>query len=183
MEDSKIVELYFERNTEAINQTSIKYGNRLIRLAEKMLGSREDAVECLNDTLLNAWNGIPPNRPKYLFGYLAKICRNIALNRIDWKNAEKRKAEIVELTEELAWCIPAYKDLAKSHEDLGLVLSEFLKELPYEKRMMFVRRYWYADSVKEIARMCKCSQSKVKTTLFRVREQLREYLEKEGIYI
>ena len=108
MEDEEIIALYFARNTEAIKYTSDKYAGRLKALAERPLGSKEDAEECVNDTLFNAWNSIPPNKPDFLSAYLSKICRNLALNRIDWNTAKKRNAVVVELTEEMEKCIPDY---------------------------------------------------------------------------
>lgn len=98
MEDSKIIELFFARNEDAIRHTDNTYGRRLFTLAERIVRNDQDAEESVSDTYLRAWNTIPPQKPQYLFGYLAKICRNFALNRLDWRNAAKRKAEVVSLT-------------------------------------------------------------------------------------
>lgn len=107
LEDEKILALYWARDTAAIQETGVKYGERLLRLSGRMLPAREDAEECVNDTYLGAWNAIPPTRPAHFFAFLAKLCRNLACNRLDWLNAAKRRAEVVSLTEELAACVPA----------------------------------------------------------------------------
>lgn len=184
MEDNEIIALYMERNTDAILNTNDKYGSRLGNLAENILNSKEDAAECVNDTLFNAWNSIPPDRPQYLFAYLAKICRNLALNRLDWNNAKKRKAVIVELTNEMESCITDMRhNESETSEELGKLLNKFIKSLPEEKKHIFLRRYWYADSCRDIAVYCGCSESKVKVTLHRIRNELRKFLKREGIDI
>ena len=106
MNDEQIIQLFFTRNEDAIRQTDGRYGAKLIRLSENIVGSREDAQECVNDTYLKAWNTIPPTKPIHFFAYLAKICRHLAFDRLDWNNAAKRKAEVVALTQEMEECIP-----------------------------------------------------------------------------
>ncbi|MBQ4284740.1 MAG: RNA polymerase sigma factor [Lachnospira sp.] len=182
MNDSGIIRLFFERDDDAIKYTSDSYGGKMQRMAERMLGSEEDAKECVNDTLMKAWNTIPPSRPDNLQAYLMTLCRNIALNMIDWKKAKKRHAEVIELTKELENCIPG-KEYSDGGEDISELLSAFLKGLPKKNRMIFVRRYWYSDSIEDIAKMFGCSQSSVKVTLHRMRKELKKYLEQEGINI
>lgn len=184
MEDEKIIELYFQRNEEAIRQTEAAHGHKLYNLAYGILYSREDAEESVSDTYLKAWESIPPTRPTYFYAYLAKICRFLCFGKLDWKNAAKRKAEIVELTVEMELCIP---DLSRERQleakELGRLLNEFLGQLDEESRNIFMRRYWFSDSVEGIAQRFRCSQSKVKTRLFRARNQLRSFLEKEGYQV
>lgn len=181
MEDGQIIELFFQRDEEAIRQTEAAHGHKLFSLSYGILLSREDAQECVSDTYLKAWDTIPPTRPTYLYAYLAKICRFLCFGRLDWRNAAKRKAEIVELTAEMELCIP---DLSRERQlesqQLGDLLNEFLGTLPEESRRIFMRRYWYADSIGEIAQRYGLSESKVKTRLFRTRNALRGFLEKEG---
>ncbi len=184
MEDSEILDLYWARNEQAIQETEMAYGGKLNVLSYRIVNTLEDAQECVNDTYLAAWDTIPPKRPEYLFAYLAKICRNYSLGRLDWLNAAKRRADVVELTREMEMCIPdRSNDLYLEGKELGAVLNRFLGSLPRESRMIFLRRYWYADSIEEIARRYRFSQSKVKTSLHRTRSKLSAYLEKEGIEI
>ncbi len=184
LQDEQILDLYWARDDAAISETSEKYGMQLMRLADRMLRAKEDAEECVNDTYLGAWNSIPPTRPVYFFAYLAKLCRSLICNKLDWMNAEKRRAELLPLTDELAQCIPdPVSERVCDARELGEALNVFLRSLPQESRVIFLRRYWYSESVKEIAGRYGMSESKVKTTLFRVRQKLRTYLEKEEIAI
>lgn len=183
MEDHAIVCLYWERDEEAIRQSRTKYGAALRRLAYQILKSDEDAEECESDTYLKAWNAIPPNRPEYLGAYLLKICRRLSFGRLDWKRAQKRSAQVVELTAEMEQCIPAPAESSSLEaEELGRYIGEFLKMLPAEQRLIFLRRYWYADPVKEIARRYRIGESKVKTTLHRTRKKLKAYLTEKEVF-
>ena len=184
MDDRMIVDLYWNRDDRAIGATADKYGAKLSHLAENMLRVREDAEECVNDTYLRTWNSIPSNKPEHLFGYIAKICRNLALNHIECLNAQKRSADVMELSAELEMCIPdKYDQQREDSERIAAALTGFLRELPEEQRLIFMRRYWFSDSVKAVAERYGISESKVKTTLFRVRAKLREHLEKEDIVL
>ena len=184
MEDEQIIELYFRRDQDAIVQTELTHGAKLNTLAHRILMNHEDAQECVSDTYMKAWETIPPTRPSYFYAYLAKICRFLCFGRLDWNNAAKRKAEIVELSAEMERCIPdpARERQMESRELAGL-LNEFLETLPEESRKIFLRRYWFGDSVTEIARRYGIGESKVKTRLFRTRNALRSFLEKEGITV
>lgn len=177
MEDSEILELFWERKELALSELERKYGTRLKILAGRMV-LEEDAEECVNDTYLAVWNSVPPNRPEYLFAYAAKICRNLALNKIEQSKATKRSAVVVELSEELIQCIP---DMTLATDETGLreLILRFLKSLPEEKRKLFLRRYWYGESVKELAMAFGYRESKVKSILFRLRKQLWSELKKE----
>ena len=184
MEDKEIVELFHQRDEQGLKEASEKYGARLLRLAGRLLGSREDAEESLNDTLLRAWNLIPPASPARLGAFLLKICRFVAFERLEKRTARKRSAELVELTVEMELCIPDPGSVEeRSDDELGRLLDEFLASLAPEQRMIFLRRYWFADSISEIALRLGISESKVKTSLHRMRNRLKKHLEQEGIHI
>ena len=183
MDDRAIVALYWQRDEAALQITAEKYGARLQALAYGIAGDRQTAEECENDTYLEAWQAIPPHRPEdYLYAFLACMTRRNALNCCRQREALKRSGHIVELSAELEQCIPGSDDTARCVDEMALrqALNGFLATLSREKRNIFLRRYWYMDSVAEISRRFALSQSKVKTTLLRCRRQLRAYLEKEG---
>ena len=184
MTDAQIIQLYWARNEDAIKETDAVYGRKLHTLAERIVQNFEDAQECVSDTYMKTWDTIPPQRPQYFFAYIAKICRNFALGVLDFKNAAKRKGEVVALTREMEACIPdpAHQRRLEG-EELGKVLNRFLETLSYESRVIFLRRYWYLDTVAEIAERCGITQSKVKTQLHRTRGKLHAFLEKEGITV
>lgn len=186
MEDQKIVQLFWERSEMAIQETQMKYGTRLHHLAMQILNSHLDAEESVNDTLLETWNTIPPKKPNYFFAYIAKICRYIAFGKVDWKNAKKRSAELVALTDEMEMCIPdpsSKIDEERSGEEIGRLINRFLSGLSEEKRLIFMRRYWYTDSIHSISERYSIGVSKVKTTLFRTRNELKDFLRKEGVTV
>ena len=184
MDDSKIIELFFARNQEAIQQTDKIYGRRLFLLADRIVQNEQDAEESVSDTYMKAWDTIPPQRPVHFFAYIAKICRNLALKRVDWKNAQKRSAEIVALTQEMEGCIPdASQDARIEARELGRLLDAFLRTLTPENQMVFLRRYWYADSVSDLSAMTGGSPNRVSLRLFRVREKLKKRLIKEGFLV
>lgn len=183
MDDHKIVELYLLRDETAIKQTTEKFGKRLRSLAYGIVHDKQTAEECENDTYLKAWNSIPPHEPRnYLYAFLARITRQISLNFCRNRSRLKRNAFICELSTEMEQCIPAPDNLSCRLDDSALseAINGFLSQLDDEKRNIFVRRYWYLDSINEIAKRFFLSESKVKTTLYRCRNWLREYLEKEG---
>lgn len=184
MEDREIIEGLFRREPSALAELQKAYGPRLQALAGRFLPSREDAEEAVNDAWFRAWNTIPPQKPNHLFAYVARLCRYAALEKVDWLTAGKRSAPVVELTEELCQCLP---DPGSEREwearALGEAINGFLERQDKEKRVIFLRRYWYGDSVREIAARCGVGESKVKTALFRLRRELRLHLEKEGIFV
>ena len=181
MDDRKIIDLYFARKEDAIKHTDETYGRRLYHLAENIVKNGQDAEESVSDTYMKAWDTIPPQRPQHFFAYLAKICRNFALKRLDWKNAGKRKAEIVSLTEEMEMCIPDQsRDREMEAKELSMILDRFLRTLTPENQMVFLRRYWYADTIAEIAARYGISENAVLMRLNRTRAKLCTYLEKEG---
>ena len=186
MEDSKIIDLYLGRDEAAVRHTSEKYGNRLRSLAYGIVNDPQTAEECENDTYMEAWSAIPPHEPRsYLYAFLARITRHISLNCCRSRRRLKRSAFICELSAEMEQCIPAPDDVECRIDDMafGEAINGFLGMLDEEKRNIFIRRYWYLDSIAAISACFACSESKVKTTLFRCRNQLRKHLEKEGYTI
>ena len=185
MEDGQIIDLYWNRDQRAIGETDGKYGRLLHSIAWNLLRSREDSEECVNDTYLRAWEAIPPARPGAFRTWLGQITRNLSLDRWKSRRAEKRGGGAELLLGELEDCLPAPAGAARSVEDgeLAELLSAFLRGLSQEARAMFLRRYWYGESVAEVAKALGCGEGKVKSSLFRSRKALRGYLEKEGIAV
>ena len=168
----------------AIKQTDDTYGRRLFVLADNIVRNDQDAEESVSDTYLRAWESIPPHRPRHFFAYLAKICRHFALDKLDWKSAAKRRAEVVSLTDEMALCIPdSQRERELEGRELGRLLDAFLRTLTPENRMVFMRRYWYVDTIAEISARFGISESAVQMRLSRTRAKLSSYLEKEGIRV
>lgn len=183
MDDSRIVDLYLNRDETAIKETTEKYGSRLRCLAYSIVGDRQIAEECENDTYLEVWNSIPPHEPRnYLFAFLALITRRTAFDFCRKRDRLKRSAFICELSAEMEECLPA-PDNTELHIDSAAfcdAINRFLATLNAKKRNIFVRRYWFMDSVAAISEFYGISQSKVKSILFRSRNQLRKFLDKEG---
>jgi len=183
LDDHRIVELYLLRDETAIQQTKEEYGSRLRSLAYGIVRDTQTAEECENDTYMEAWNTIPPHEPRsYLYAFLARITRHISLNCCRDRSRLKRSAFICELSAEMEQCIPAPDDAACRIDDLVLrdAINGFLSKLDEEKRNIFIRRYWYLDSISDISKRFALSESKVKTTLHRCRSRLREHLEQES---
>ncbi len=185
MEDSKIIDLYFERSEEAITRTAEKYGRLCRSIALRVVGSYEVAHGGENDTYVAVWNSIPPTRPNIFSAFLSRISRNIALNRYEYNRAGKRNSQFDLVLEELEECLASPCSVEDSYiaGEIAGMINEFLEKLKAETRVIFVRRYYYADSVKEIAQRLGVGESKVKTTLFRVRQELRAYLETQGVQV
>lgn len=184
MEDREIIAGLFRREDSALGDLQEKYGPRLLRLAGRFLKSREDAEEAVSDAYLRTWNTIPPQKPEHLLAYVSQLCRYAALEKVDWLTAQKRSAPVVELTEELSQCLPdPGPEREQEGRELGEALNGFLGTLDRERRVIFLRRYWYGDSIRDIAARCGVGESKVKTTLYRLRKALKDYLEKEDISI
>ena len=184
MNDTYILDLYWSRNEQAIEETDKVYGGTLLRFSQRILENRQDAEENVSDTYMRAWESIPPQRPVYFKAFLMKICRCLALDRLDWRKAAKRNAELVSLTEEMASCIPDKRiEDRMEGKALGRLLDVFLAELPKDSRLIFLRRYLYLDTVEEIALRYGFSQSKVKMQLSRTRSKLKTYLNREGIRV
>lgn len=183
MEDSAVIDLYFRRSEQAITATKEKYGRLLQSIAYGLLRSRPDAEECENDTYFRTWKVIPPQVPKCLSAFLSRIVRNLSLDRLDQMNAEKRGGgEVPALLEELAECLPGENDPAAvcAEEDLGRTINRVLSELTPEARDIFLRRYFFGDTVKEIAACSGFKESRIKMSLMRSREKLKRELAGEG---
>lgn len=179
MDDAKIVQLYFDRNEQAIPATADKYGNYCKSIANNILGNHQDADECVNDTYLNTWNTIPPHRPKMLSTFLGKIVRNLSFNRYKHNTACKRGGgELPAVLDELAGCVSGNDDVEQAYEYKELVkdINDFLSTLPVHKRNIFVCRYWYTDSVADIAARYNMSYSAVSMELTRLRTKFHNYL-------
>lgn len=184
MDDSQIIELYFAREEQAIRATDEKYGKVCLHTANNLLPNREDAEECVNDTYLTAWNQIPPTRPRILPAFLCKIVRNLSLKRLEQNNALKRSPEMLISFDDLSCVLPDHRiDSEMQEEQLGWIISEFLRTEKQDARNVFLRKYWFFDSISEISRMYGYSETKVKSMLLRTRTRLRDYLKKEGIYV
>lgn len=184
MEDNAIIQLYWDRDEEAISVTEEKYGFYCWSIARNILGNREDAQECVNDTYLNTWNSIPPKRPKMLSTYLGKIVRNLSFNLYKKKKAEKRGGSQIPLVlDELAELISDATSLEEewNRREITDAINSFLISIPTKKRRLFVCRYWYADSVKDIAKRFGMTESNVSVTLKRLRSELRSYFVERGI--
>lgn len=185
MDDNEIIALYQSRDESAIKQTEKKYSGYLTKIALNVLGNLEDGEECVNDTYFKAWNTIPPNIPAVLKHYLGKITRELSIDRLRWKTGKKRGGTEYELSlDELGECAGA-GDVTERAELSELVeaIEEFLRRSRDDERDIFVCRYYFCDSIKEIAGYFGVNVSKVKNTLFRVRKELKKHLESEGYVI
>ncbi len=184
MEDSQIVDLYWKRSESAISETKNKYGRYCYSIAYNILHNNEDSEECVDETYLHAWNTMPDQRPSRLAAFLGRITRNLSLNRWEKETAKKRGAGQTTLAlNELRECIPAADDTDQivENSDLTELLNRFLGSMTAETRKIFMQRYWYLRPVKDIAEDLAVSESKVKMSLLRSRNELKQLLEKEGI--
>lgn len=184
MDDKQIIELFWGRLERAIVETEKKYGRYCHFISYHILQNEEDAKECVNDTLIKAWNSIPPNRPGRLAAFLGKITRNLSLDRYQRQHAKKRDhGRVTVALDELADCLPGTDNVSHylDHLILQETLNTFLWSLSTERRIVFMRRYWYFSTIKEIASDLHISESKVKMLLLRTRNDLKEYLMKEGV--
>lgn len=181
MEDTKIIELYWARNEKAIAETDLKYGKLCKQLARNILFDIEDAEEVLNEVYLGIWNAIPPSRPKYLKTFICKITKNVAMAKVRYYNADKRKAEGMIPLQEIEEIVSGKNNIEEEYEkkEISGFISEYLWKIESEKRNIFLSRYWYYNSISEIAKIYGISESKVKTTLFRTRRKLKEYLKEK----
>lgn len=182
MEDQGIIQLFFDRSEQAIEETDKKYGGLCFSIAYNVLDNREDSEESVSDTYLAAWNTIPPRRPNFLNAFLAKMTRHISIDRWRKRSAKKRGGgEIILALEELEDCVDAQSvesEFAK--KELTRVLNQFLLSLPETERNVFLCRYWYLDSIQTISQVSGFSQSKVTSMLYRLRGKLRKILTEEG---
>ena len=178
IDDEKIIEMFFERSEQAIRELDIKYGKICHNLSYNIVNNRQDAEECVNDAYLGAWNAIPPVRPNPLLSYIVKIVRNISL-KIYWrKEAAKRSGHYTIALEEIEGCIADQKTVEDEIEarELARIIGEFLDTLTLENRVIFMRRYWFADSYKDIAEFVGLTEKNISVRLTRIREKMRQYL-------
>lgn len=184
MEDQQIIALFFRRSEEAVTAASQKYGAYCRSVVTNILPSQEDAEECLNDTWLSAWDSIPPNRPQRLGVYLARIARNTALNRRKELTAQKRGGGAVDaVLEELHECISSGTAVDDALDELVLrdAINGFLRSQTEQKRAVFIRRYWAMEPINDIAKALGLRRGQTATILYRMRQDLKKHLEKEGI--
>lgn len=185
MDDSRIIELFYERSEQAIVELSAKYGAVCGKVARNILNNDLDAEECVNDAYLGAWNTIPPQRPHPLLAYVCRIVRNLSVTKYHANTALKRNSAYDTALDELADCLASGTDVEAelSAKELSRLIDSFLDTLGKENRIMFVRRYWYSDSVADIAASFQLSKNSVSVRLSRIREKLKKYLRKEGYEI
>ena len=186
MTDERIVELYWKRDESAVAETQFKYGRYLTKIAYNILTDMEDSLEAVNDTYMSAWKAMPPHRPSVLSSFLAKITRRVAIDIVRKKSRDKRiPSEYVFSLNELEECVSDRKDVEQriEAEELGKAINAYLKTIAPEARHLFIGRYFFLDSLKDVATYCGMSESKAKSMLYRTRCGLKRYLEKEGYYI
>ena len=185
IDDEKIIDLFFERSEQGIRELDNKYGAVCHNLSYNIVNSRQDAEECVNDAYLGAWNAIPPVRPNPLLSYIVKIVRNISL-KIYWrKEAAKRSGHYTIALEEIEGCIADPKTVAEEIEarELARIMEKFLDTLTLENRVIFLRRYWFADSYKDIAEFMGLSEKNVSVRLTRIREKMKQYLIEREVFV
>lgn len=187
-EDIKIIELLFERNEQGITQIAEKYKHLYKSILVKILNNGEDISECENDVLLAIWNSIPPNRPNNLSAYISKIARNISINKFKYNNRSKRASGYTAALDELCECIPDKNsrisfDSIEEQNQIKRLISDFLIKLDDESRILFVRRYFYLESVAELSKRYGISENKISVKLFRTRKKLQIFLEKGGVIL
>lgn len=184
MDDREIIDLFFDRNEKALEYTAEKYDSYCYAVALRILGSEEDAKECVNDVLLAAWETIPPNRPEKLSLYLGKITKNLSINKLRAINAKKRGADYIRVCiDELCEVVPSKEDPSAllESEELTQAIERGLKTLSAVNRRIFISRYYYLESIGEIASRFCMNENQVKLRLRRTREKLHKYLRKEGL--
>ncbi len=184
MDDQQIIDLYFDRNEQAITETDVKYGKLCHSIAYNILSNREDTEECVNDTYIGVWNAIPPTRPNNFMAFVCRIARNLSLKRLEFLKREKRSADVILSLDELSAVLPDERYAPDvSDEDVGRLISQFLRTQKEDVRNVFIRKYYFFDSVKEIAERYSFTESKVKNMLFYTRNKLKDYLIKGGVEI
>ena len=185
MNDEKIIELFFARSEQAIQELDIKYGQICRNFSYNIVNNRQDAEECVNDAYLGAWNAIPPTRPKPLLSYIVKIVRNISLKTYWHKEALKRNSNYTLALQEIEGCIADKKTMDDEIEarELARMIEDFLDTLTQENRVIFMRRYWFADSYKDIAEFVGLSEKNISVRLTRIREKMKQYLIEREVLI
>ena len=185
MDDSKLLDLFWERDENALSEVDAKYGSYYRKIAMNILSIHEDAEECVSDTWLRAWESIPPDRPGNLKAWLGRVVRNTALNMWQRNHAQKRHDGMELMLDELAEIIPSAESTENTIDahDLGRIISGWLRKLTPEDRNLFVRRYWYGDSIKELSALSGKSAGNLAQKMYRLRKELKNELERNGITI
>lgn len=184
MDDFHIIELYFARNEQAIKETDIKYGRLCYGIAENILRSKEDSEECVNDTYWEIWKIIPPTRPNNFMAFISKIVRNLSLKKNEFIYAKKRTPNVVVSFQELEAILPDNRIASDfSNQDIGILIDQFLRGESECVRNVFIRKYYFFDSIKDIAQCYSFTEVKVKNILYHTRKKLQKYLAKEGVRI
>ena len=185
MTDAEIINLFFERSEQAIEELAKKHGSAVASVARNILGNSQDTEECVNDTYLGTWNAIPPHKPSPLRTFVCKIARNLATKKYHSNTADKRNSQYDLALDELEEVLSDSDSVEKAYEaqELKEAINDFLATLSYSDRFIFMRRYWYSDPVQDIAKMAHSTNNSVAVRLFRIREKLRLYLEKEGLLV
>lgn len=185
MDDERIVEMFFRRSEQGIQELDLKYGKVCRKLSYSIVNNRQETEECVNDAYFGAWNAIPPAKPSPLLSYVLKIVRNISLNAYYRKNADKRNSAYTAAMEEIEGCVSAPGTVESEIEakELARIIEDFLDTLTQENRVIFMRRYWFSDSCKEIAGAVGLTEKNVSVRLTRIRRKLRDYLTERGVLI
>nr|WP_300663560.1 sigma-70 family RNA polymerase sigma factor [uncultured Acetatifactor sp.] len=185
MEDEKIIEMFFERSEQSIRELDIKYGKVCRKLSYNIVNSRQDAEECVNDAYLGAWNAIPPVKPDPLLTYICKIVRNISLKIYYKKEAAKRNSAYTIVLEEIKACIagPDTVEAEIEAKELARIIESFLDTLTAENRVIFMRRYWFSDSCKDIAGFVGLSEKNISVRLTRIRQKMKSYLAEKEVFV
>lgn len=183
LDDSQIIELFYARSEQAIIELSQKYAAVCTKVASNILRDTRDTEECVNDAYLGVWNTIPPQRPAPLLSYVCRIVRNLAINKYHANRAQKRNSIYDVALEELENCFPAANSVEDcfNAQETAAVIDAFLETLSRENRILFVRRYWYSDSIGDLAKHFRTSSHNISVRLSRIREKLRKHLIKEGV--
>lgn len=185
MDDSQIIDLFFERSEQAINELSKKYGKIFNKVSQNILNNVLDAEECVNDAYLGTWNSIPPQRPNPLLTYVCRIVRNISIKKYHTNTAVKRNSYYDVALEELEDCLPSLDTADKELDakELAKIINDFLDTLNRDNRVIFVRRYWFSDPLSEIAKMFGITEHNASVRLSRIRKKMKKYLIKKGAFI
>ena len=185
MTGTEIINLFFERSEQAIEELAKKHGSAVARVVRNILGNAQDSEECVNDTYLGTWNAIPPHKPNPLRTFVCRIARNLATKKYHANTADKRNSQYDLALDELEDYLSDSDSVENAYEaqELKEAINGFLATLSYSDRFLFMRRYWYSDPVQDIAKMAHSTNNSVTVRLFRIREKLRLYLEKEGLLV
>ena len=185
IEDEKIIDLFFERSEQGIQELDIKYGKVCHKLSNNIVNNRQDAEECVNEAYLGAWNSIPPARPNPLLSYICKIVRNISLKSYYRKEAAKRNSTYTVAMEEIEACIadPSTVETEIEAKELARIIEDFLDTLTIENRVIFMRRYWFSDSCKDIAEFVGLTEKNISVRLTRIRQKMKDYLIEREVFI